>query len=204
MSKTTLIGMLVLIAMLPMLYIGMYEIWPDEPIYTFRGQSIRQIHEANGKLTIPTVEEDEKGATMHATLKPAFIEKMSGVKSPNPSGLDMIIDGVADYVRTCTPQGKIPDKASFDFAKNCAAADFAAWKAEKKTAVFIDPQQQMIVLGASGNNLARVYYKNMIATYTSPDMTQSDRKREACIVRSMLDHLLGIDPPDALNCAPAP
>ena len=204
MSKTTLIGIFAVLLMLPIFYLAMDEIVPEAQSFSFRGQSITPVHEANGLVTVPTVEEDEKGATIHAVFKPAFLEKMAGVKSPNPLGLDIVIDGIADNVRSCTPQGRIPDKASFEVAKSCATADFASWKVEKKGALLVDPMQQMIVLGAIGNNQVHVYHNNMIARYTSPDMIQSDRKREACIVRVMLDHLVGAKLETDKNCAAVP
>jgi hypothetical protein len=204
MNSRAVIGIIALLVMLPVLYLVFDQLIPEVPEYSFRGHLITPVHEANGQVTVPTVEEDEKGATLHATFKPAFLEKMSGVKPPNPNGLDITVDGVDDNTRTCTEQGKIPAKASFTVAKNCAAADFAAWKSEKKGALLVDPEQHIIVFGASGNNLVRAYHDDMIATYTSPDMIQSDRKKEACTVRMMLDHLIGKKPEEGANCATAP
>ncbi len=204
MSRTTLIGIVALLFALPIFYVAMNVFMPQVPLHSFRGLVITPVHEANGQVTVPTIEEDEKGATMHATFKPAFLEKMAGVKSPNPAGLDITVDGISDDVRSCDAEGKIPAKASFAVAESCAAADFENWKTEKKGGLLVDPQQQLIVFGATSNNLARVYYNNLIATYTSPDMTQSDRKREACIARVMLDHLVGAKPASAVNCAAAP
>jgi hypothetical protein len=66
--------------------------------------------------------------------------------------------------------------------------------------LFVDPEQKLIVFGASGNNLARVYHNGMVATYVSPDMVQSDRKREACLVSTMLDNMIGF-PVEAAACA---
>jgi hypothetical protein len=175
-----------------------------EEAHAFRQMTITPVLENDGKVTVPTVSEDQLGALLHATFKPAFLEKTTGVKSPNPNGLDITVDSISSAIGACTPQGKIPPKAVFDIAVKCAETDFTTWKAEKKTALFLDPTEHLIVFGATDNNLARVYHNNMIASYTSPDMLQSDRKREACIVRAMLDHLVGIKPDPDASCAGAP
>jgi hypothetical protein len=201
MNSRAVIGIIALLISLPLLYLLFDQLIPEVPEYSFRGHLITPLHEANGQVTVPTVEEDEKGATMHATFKPAFLEKMTGVKPPNPEGLDIIVDGVDDNTRSCTEQGKIPGKAGFEIAKNCAEADFAAWKTDKKGALLVDPEQHIIVFGASGKNIVRSYHNNMVATYTSPDMIQSDRKKEACSVRMMLDHLIGKAPEEGVNCS---
>ncbi len=203
MNRNTVIGLVAVIILMPLVYIFASFVFPDEPQYGFRGYNIRPVHPANGVVTVPTIEEDAKGATLHATFKPAFLEKMGGVKAPNPNGLDMTVDSIDDNVRACGEGGAIPSKAGFAIAKTCAEADFAAWKAEKKAALIVDAQQNMIVFGASNNNQVKLYHKNLVATYISPDMVQSDRKKEACIVRITLDHLIGIDQSADVNCASA-
>jgi hypothetical protein len=203
MNRNTVIGLVVVIALLPLAYIFINVVFPDEPRHIFRGHSITPVLEAYGKVTVPTEEEDAKGATLHGVFKPVFLEKASGVKSPNPNDLDIMVDAVVEDVGGCTAQGMIPDKARFDVAKTCATAAFAAWKAERKAAPIVEEQQRMIVFGATGNNLVRLYHNDLIATYSSPDMVQSDRKKEACIVRKLLDHLIGAKPDPDANCAAA-
>jgi hypothetical protein len=199
MNTKVILGILAAIIALPILYIlsGFYT---PAPTFAFRGLAIAQIEPNEGVITLPTIEEDEKGATMRAVFKPGYIEKTTGVKSPNSEGLDLTIDAYADEVGACTEKGQIPAKADFPVAQKCAEKDYASWTAEKKTTLFIDPEQKLIVFGAGGNNLARVYHNGMVATYISPDMVQSDRKREACIISAMLDKMIGF-PVEASACA---
>jgi hypothetical protein len=198
MNPKLLIGALVVIIALPILYI-FSSFYTPAPTFAFRGISIAPLQPNEGVITLPTIEEDEKGATMSATFKPGFIEKVTGLKSPNPDGLSLTIDSYADAVSACTDKGKIPAKADFKVATGCAEKDYSTWQSDKKTALLVDPDHKLIVFGASGNNLSRVYHNGMVATYTSPDMLQSDRKREACIVSAMLDKMLG-SPVDASAC----
>lgn len=199
MNTKVILGILAVIIALPVIYLlsGFYT---PAPTFAFRGLAIAPIQPNEGIITLPTIEEDEKGATMQAIFKPGFIAKITGVKSPNPVGLDLVIDAYSDEVSTCTDKGKIPAKADFNVAVKCADKDYASWQAEKKTLLFVDPDQKLIVFGASGNNLARVYHNGMVASYISPDMVQSDRKREACIISAMLDNMIGF-PVEAAACA---
>ncbi len=199
MNPKLLFGIAAAIIALPIIYIfsGFYT---PAPTFAFRGIAIAPIQPNEGMITLPTIEEDEKGATMKAVFKPGFIEKITGVKSPNAEGLDLTIDGYLDEVSACTDKGKIPAKGDFKVATACAEKDYATWQADKKTVLFVDPDQKLIVFGASGNNLARVYHNGMVATYVSPDMVQSDRKREACLVSAMLDNMIG-SPVEAAACA---
>ncbi len=201
MNRNTVIGLVGVIAVLPLFYVLDNALFPAGPEYGFRGHAITPVSEANGTVTVPTLEEDAKGATLHAVFKPAFLEKMAGAKPPNPNGLDMTVDNSSDTVGACTQDGKIPAHAGFTIAKSCAESDFAAWKMDKKGAVVVDPTLQMIVFGATGNNLVRVYHNGLIATYVSPDMVQTDRKKEACIAGIMLDHLMGAKPNPDANCS---
>jgi hypothetical protein len=200
-NRNTVIGLVGLIAVLPLIYVIDNALFPVGPEYGFRGRAISPVTEANGIVTVPTLEDDAKGAMLHAVFKPAFLEKLAGAKPPNPSGLDLMIDNSLDTIGACTPDGKIPAHAGFTTAKSCADADFAAWKMDKKGAVLVDPALQMIVFGATGNNLVRVYHNGLIASYVSPDMVQTDRKKEACIVVVALDHLMGAKPNPDANCA---
>jgi hypothetical protein len=199
MNPKLLIGAIVVIVVLPILYIfsGFYT---PAPTFAFRGLTIAPIEANQGAITVPTIAEDEAGATMHAVFKPGFVETVTGVKPPNPDGLDLSIDSYADEFNACTNKGKIPPKADFSVATTCAEKDYATWQADRKTTLFIDPEQKLIVFGASGNNLARVYHNGMVATYISPDMVQGDRKREACLVSAMLDNIIG-SPVEKSACA---
>ncbi len=204
MNHRSIFAVVAVLILVPFLYITYYRMNPVEPLRIFRGHEIAKVRESNGQVTVPTVEEDEKGATMHAIFKPEILEQISGVKSPNPQGLDFVVDSVDPLARECTAEKRIPAKATFDLAKNCATTDFASWKSEKKGALYIDPSQKMVMFGAGGNNLIRLYYNDMVITYTSPDMTQTDRKKEACTVRRMYDLLLGIAPDPKSTCAVVP
>jgi hypothetical protein len=193
MNIKILIGAIVVIILLPVVYIfsGLYT---PAPTFAFRGLTIAPIEPSQGVITLPTIAEDEAGATMRAVFKPGFIERITGVKPPNPQGLDLTIDSYSEEISSCAEGGKIPPRAEFKVAAKCAEQDFASWQAEKKTALFVDADQKLIVFGASGNNMARVYHNGMIASYISPDMLQSDRKREACIIGFMLDNMIGFPP----------
>ena len=203
MNTKAILGTIAVIILLPVIYLlsGFYT--PD-PTYAFRGFTILPLDPSQGELKVPTVEEDLQGATMHAVFKPAFVQKIAGVQSPNPAGLDLVVDSIAAEIVACTEKGKIPPKADFQVATSCAEKDFASWQPEKKTSLLVDTDQKLIVLGASGNNMAKVYYNGMVASYVSPDMLQSDRKREACIVRVMLDFLIHNKSDLEASCAAAP
>jgi hypothetical protein len=204
MNHRSIFGVIAVLILVPILFITYYRMNPVEPLRVFRGHEIAKVRESNGQVTVPTVEEDKNGATMHATFKPEILEKMSGVKSPNPEGVDFVVDSVDPLVRECTPEKRIPAKAPFDIARSCATTDFASWKSEKKGALFIDPLQKLIMFGAGGNNHMRIYHNDWIVTYISPDMTQTDRKKEVCIVRRMVDLLFGIAPDPQATCAVVP
>jgi hypothetical protein len=203
-NRNTVIALIAVIVVMPLVYIIINIVFPDEPQHAFRGYAITPVLESYGTVTVPLAEDDQKGAPLRAKLKPVFLEKVAGMKSPNPNDLELTVDSVLESVGGCAPQGKIPDKAGFVVAKACVTTDFASWQAEKKAAPLVDDAQQMIVFGASGNNLVRVYHKNLVATYTSPDMVQSDRKKEACIVGVVLDHLTGAKPDPDFNCSITP
>ncbi len=203
MNNRIIISAIIVLVFLPAVYYFLNMMNQEEGL-AFRELTITAVAETDGQVTLPTESQDKLGATLHAVFKPAFLEKIAGIKSPNPNGLDMTVDSISSAIDNCTQQGKIPAKAVFDVAEKCAVGDFSTWKAEKKAALFVDPAERLIVFGNSGNNLARVYHNNLIATYVSPDMVQTDRKREACIVRAMLDFLVGRTPDPDASCAAVP
>jgi hypothetical protein len=200
MNPKLLIGAIAVIIALPILYIlsGFYTPAPE---FGFRGLKIAQIEPGQGELILPTIEQDQAGATMRAVFKPGYIEKIARVKSPNPAGLDLTIDSTSEAANACMADGKMLAKAEFTIAAQCAEKEYATWQADKKTALFVDADQKLIVFGATGNNLARVFHNGMVATYLSPDMLQSDRKREACIISVMLNHMIGSPVDEDAACA---
>jgi hypothetical protein len=186
------------IVALPLVYLLLNGIQTEEK-RSFRGREIVTLNAADGSVVVPTKSENKKRIPMLATLKPAFLEKIAGIKPPSPNNLELTINSVVQDIGSCAPEGTTPEGASFDVAVMCAAADFANAKLDKRTALFVDNDARLIVLGDSGKNQARVYHGGMIASYLSPDMTQGERKHEACIVRAALDYLTNTTPdPDKL------
>ncbi len=190
MNKATVIALVGVIVAMPMVYIVFNGIEKPD-VFTFRGAPVQMVEPQNGTVIVPTETENQQAVPMRATLKSAFTEKTTGLKPPFADDLVLSINSVSNKVTTCLEDGTIPEQAHFELASTCAPAHFENMKLDRKTLLETDAKEQFIMLGATSNNQIKLYYKKLIATYVSKDMTQGDRKREACIVRIMLDHLLG-------------
>jgi hypothetical protein len=188
-SKNTAIALVVAIILMPMLYF----LLPGDELdtaYSFRGIAVRTLSVNEGMTTMPTSEQDALGAPLQASVKAPFLEKLGGVKAPNSAGLVFEVTPINDNLSDCAEKGKTTAFANFELSVRCSEKEFATMKLENKTQLQVDHEQQMLVYGNSGANAVRVFHKNLMISYTSPDMTQSERKREACLARAAVSHLM--------------
>jgi hypothetical protein len=132
------------------------------------------------------------------------VEKMTGKKMTVAKNLELTINTVSDKIQECSADSSIPARATFNVAQMCAPFAFEKSKDEKKTALYVAPEERLIVFGKTGQNQARVYHHGMVATYDSADMTQSDRKYEACLVRIMMDFTIGLPLDETKTCSVKP
>ena len=139
---------------------------------------------------VPTESENKTGAPLLAKINLAYAEKISGLKPPGNAPLELILNSIDRPLNKCAEDGTIPAQASFELAAKCATVGFEKYNAERKTALEVDAASKVIIYGASANNEIRLYHEGVIATFKSIDVTQSDRKREICIVRILIDHLI--------------
>jgi hypothetical protein len=190
MSKNSIIAAVIAILVMPVIYLVLNGL-NQQPKFSFRGLPVMEIEPQNGELFVPNEVENQNAVPMRATLKASFVEKTSGLKLPFAEDLVLSVNSTVNRLDACLEDGTTPEQARFDLAARCSAAQFEKMVLERKTIVEVEPAEKFIVFGATSNNQIKLYYKNMIASYVSKDMTQGDRKREACIVRIMLDHLLG-------------
>lgn len=190
MNKNTIITAIAFIIVLPLIYIFLNGFEGEEKL-SFRGRQVAVIDPENGSVIVPTASENKKAVPMRATLNAAFIEQVSGLKPPFADKLQLTVTSVSNKVSACADEDAVPAQASFDLASTCATEAFGNMTLERKTVLEVDPKEQFIIFGATGNNQVKLYHEGMIANYVSKDMTKGDRKREACIVRIMLDHLVG-------------
>jgi hypothetical protein len=202
MTKTSFIAAIAVILAMPLVYILLNGFEQEESL-SFRGVPVITLEASDGSLVVPTAAENKKGVAMRAKLSAAYVEKTSGLKLPFYEPLDLIIDSVSNKVSACAEDGSTPAQASFDVAATCAESSFQLMNLERKTKLQVEPQDQFIIFGATANNQVKLFYNNIIASYVSKDMTQGDRKREACIVRILLDHLLGKPANVESSCTPA-
>ncbi len=190
MNKNTVIALVGVIVAMPLVYLLLNGIESEEG-HSFRGVSITALAPESGTLIVPTTSENKQGAPLRANLKPAFMESVSGLKLPFAEPLDISIDSISKKIGNCLEDGTVPPQANFEVATSCAEATFKQLQLDRKTTLQIVPEEQMLMFGATSNNQIKLYHNGVIASYTSKDMTQGDRKREACIVRIMTDHILG-------------
>jgi hypothetical protein len=190
MSKNSIIAAVIAIFVMPVIYLVLNGI-DQQPKFSFRGLPVQEIEPQHGELFVPNEVENQNAVPMRATLKASFVEKISGLKLPFSEDLVLSVNSTINSLDACLEDGSTPEQARFDLAARCSAAHFEKMVLERKTIVEVEPAEKFILFGATSNNQIKLYYKNMIAAYVSKDMTQGDRKREACIVRIMLDHLLG-------------
>jgi hypothetical protein len=203
MNKNTIIGALAVIAVLPFLYLFL-NAFKGEELPRFRGREVVQIDTSQGTIVVPSSADAAKGAPLTASFPSSFIEQVTTKKMTNSKGLALTLHTISGKLQDCEAQSAIPAQARFEIAQMCAPFAFENFKDAKKTALFVVPEEQLIVFGKSGQNQARVYYNGMVATYESADMTQSDRKYEACLVRIMMDFIIGLPLDNAKTCAVQP
>jgi hypothetical protein len=200
MNKNTLIAAIAFIIALPVIYLVLVSMQSD-PLPRFLGQEVASIDAANGTINVPTEVEASAGKPLTATFTSAFIARTTTKKMTNTKGFDLTVNSVLDAVQDCEAENAIPARANFKVAEICAPSAFENSKNAKKTALFIVPEEQLIVFGQSGENQTRVYHRGLVATYNSADMTQSDRKYEACLVRIMMDFIMNLPLDEAKTCA---
>jgi hypothetical protein len=202
MTKTSFIVAIAVILAMPLVYILINGFEQEESL-SFRGVPVITLDAQDGSLVVPTAAENKKGMAMRAKLSAAYVEKTTSLKLPFYEPLDLTIDSVSNKVTACAEDGSAPAQASFDLASTCADSSFQLMNLERKTELQVEPKDQIIVFGATAHNQVKLFYNNIIASYVSKDMTQGDRKREACIVRIMVDHLLGKPANVETSCTPA-
>jgi hypothetical protein len=190
MNKKIVFGLVAFIAMLPILYLVLNGIETEEP-RSFRGLPVLALAPESGTLVVPTESENKAGSPMQATINLAYAEKISGLKPPGNAPFALTLNSINRQLDKCSEDGTIPAQASYSLAANCAPAGFEKFVAEHKTALTVDAETKVIIFGATANNQIRLYHNGVIATYKSIDVTQTDRKRETCIVRILIDHLIG-------------
>jgi hypothetical protein len=190
MNKKVIFGSIAFIAMLPIIYLILNGIEPEE-IYSFRGLPVITLEQQNGTLVVPNAAENKAAKPMLATVNLNYMEKVSGLKPPGNAAIELAMNSIVRNLEKCNEDGTIPAQAGFNLAANCATVGFEKYVAERKTVLQVDQEAKVIIFGASSNNQVLLYHNGVIATYKSIDMTLTDRKRETCIVRILIDHLIG-------------
>lgn len=203
MNKNTVFAAIAVIVALPFIYLLLTALKGD-PLPRFNGREVVVIDADSGAINVPAAEDAKKGMPLTATFKAAFVEKISGKKVAGSKDLELTLNTVSERIQDCGADSSIPARASFNVAQMCAPFAFEKSKEEKKTGLFVAPEDKLIVFGKTGQNHVRVYHSGMIATFDSGDMTQSDRKYEACLVRIMMDFTIGLPLKDTLTCAVKP
>lgn len=203
MNKNTIIAAVAIIIALPLVFVILNS-FKSDPLPRFRGREVVVIAPADGTITVPSAVEAKKGEPLLANFTSSFVERITTKKMTNTKGLNLTINTVSEAIESCEAESAVPARAPFKVAQMCAPAAFEKIKDPKKAAFFMVPEEQLIVFGQSGANHTKVYHNGMIATYDSADMTQSDRKYEACLVRIMMDYAIGLKPNEADACAIKP
>jgi hypothetical protein len=203
MNKNTVIAAIAVIVALPFIYLLLTALKGEE-LPRFGGREVVVIDPANGTIVVPSADDAKKGKPLTANFTNDFVEQITTKKMTNTNGLNLTLNIVSDNVQECAADSAIPDRAGFNVAQNCAPFAFEKSKETKKTALYVAPEEKLIVFGKSGQNHARVYHNGMVAAYDSADMTQSDRKYEACLVRIMMDYTMGFSLKDTMTCAVKP
>ena len=203
MNLRALLAAAAVIIILPVIYL-LLNIGADEEEYSFRGLTVRSIAPEQATIVVPSASENAAGQAMLAKFTPSYIETVTGWKTMNPKGLDLALTTANGKSATCNQDGSMPPTASFKLAQQCAQAEFVKMALPAPTVLFVSPEDALIVFGNKGDNRVRLYHDTVIATYSSPDMTQSERKTEACLVKMMISHLLNVEKVDASVCKPKP
>jgi hypothetical protein len=203
MNKNTVFGAIAVIVALPFIYLLLTALKGD-PLPRFNGREVVVIDADSGTITVPSAEDAKQGMPLTATFTKAFVERTTGKKLARNKNLDLTLNTVSDKIQECGIESSVPARAGFNVAEMCAPFAFEKSKEPKKTALYVAPEERLIVFGKSGQNQVRVHHHGMIATYESSDMTQSDRKYEACVVRIMMDFVIGLPLDEAKTCTLKP
>ncbi len=203
MNRNSIITAIAVIIFLPFVYLA-YEAFKGDPPPRFHGEVVTMLDPVDGTLTVPSAADEKNGAPLTVKVTSAYVEKVTGKKALNAKGLEFAMHVVSERLQECDEESKIPAKASLRLATLCAPVAFEKMKDPNKTMVLIDPVEQLVVLGSKGKNQAFVFHNGMNATYMSADMTQSDRKYEACLVRILMDDIRHLDLTQAKTCMPIP
>ena len=192
-----------IIVLLPVLYVAssLGSLFGDSESGKFHGYVVREIEASKGSIDLPLPDKVKQGAALHGQLNATFLDSLTGVTSPDSTGLALDIIKVNTRATDCANDPAVNARAPFVVQSTCAAQDFEALKASTKTALFVDADLQLIVFGDSASNISRVTYGNWIATFHSPPMTQGDLKRQACQAKIMIDYMLMIDKNPPATCA---
>ncbi len=203
MNKNTVIAAIAVIVAMPFIYLLLTALKGD-PLPRFNGREVVVVEPDSGTINVPSAEDAKKGVALTATFTKAFVEQITGKKLSRNKNLDLTLNTISDQIQECGIDSSVPARATFSVAQMCAPFAFEKSKEPKKTALYVAPEDRLIVFGKSGQNQARVHHHGMIATYDSADMTQSDRKYEACLVRIMMDYIIGLPLDEAKTCTVKP
>ncbi len=201
MNQKTIIAAIAVILLVPVLFL-IINSFEGEPVRNFHGKTVTEIDPADGLTVVATEAENKKGVPLRAQFNAAFVEKITGKRPPHSNGLDLTINLPSRKIQECDANSAVPPLAGLDLTNLCAPFAFQNSKDPKKTALYIAPEEFLFVFGSVGKNQVRLFHHDMVATYTSPDMTQSDRKHEACIVRIMMDYLINPKLAALQDCTP--
>jgi hypothetical protein len=199
MNRNTVVIAIAVIVVMPFIYL-LLNAFKGEELPKFRGREVVVIDPGNGTIDVPSAADAAAGKPLTASFTNAFVEQVTSKKMTNTKALNLTLHTISEKFQDCGENSTIPEKAGFKVAQMCAPFAFEKLADAKKTALFIEPTDHFVVFGKSGQNAVRVYHSGMIATYDSADMTQSDRKYEACLVRIMMDYLLNLPLDDSKTC----
>lgn len=201
--KLGTISAIVVILLLPFIYLGLqYYYSLDGESLTFRGHAVATIDADAGTITLPTVKQDEEGATLKASFSPRTLNALAGAEPFMGRNLEIEVDNVDPSLKDCTADGTAPAKARFDVQVSCATALYKSGKAPAGKALLVDEATGLVAHIGGDNVPSRVIYNGWVASYVMPASTQTDVKRQGCLAHVMLDALFGIKQQPPLTCAP--
>lgn len=200
MSKTTFIGLVIFILVLPIIYLVLNATTGmDAATNLFRGQPVTMVQPPDGEVIMPTVQEDQAGAVLHATYSPGLLEKLAGSPPPGNKPLELTIDNLTDEGE-CLADGTPPPRSRFEIQARCYNDLFKSPKKPEGTALFVDEPLGLVSLISSDKNAHRMLYHGWVATYETGPMTQSEIRKQGCVARAMLNHLFSITDPQPASC----
>jgi len=156
---------------------------------SFRSEQVTSIPESLGFIVVPSPEDDKKGVVLHAYLKPAALEQLTGSKSSNPRGLELTVDDFDTSIVDCNSEGTALGKAPFEVAAECSPGMFERSKMQSKEKLTILNKEKLIVFGSTSNSSAKIYHNKFVASFIIPHTENPDHQLSACEARAMLDFL---------------